>query len=787
MWFNYFLTTFRSLRKNSFYVMANLLSLGVAFALMIIGYFNFEFNHSFNQFFPDAARIYKVNSTRMNFANDVGMGISPIPLRPSIMTSFGELEVSRYESSSVIVRKSDELIRQRAAYVDEAFLGMFPFPSMTGESAGLDDKFGVLLTKETAISLFDRIDVEGETLEVQRPSGKGSYIIRGVLDEFPENISFRFDMIFLFDDFLDQPGMDPQDWSQWIDATFIRFKDQGSSKEEVVAQMNQNLQLQNLHNKGREVVNYRLDNILEWPMFESQLYQSSFVGVLHPASVLGTISSAVFVLLLACFNFINISISLSGQRLKEIAMRKVLGSTKRRIVQQFLYENMILVVVSITLSVGIAAWLIPGYNALFDYNIVQFEFLNWQPFMVFSGILFLLVILIAGGYPAWYVSRFSSLQIFRDKVRLGGRGRLLGLLIGLQFVICFYNVFSLLIFVENAEFQESMDRGYQVDHVLNVPVEDQAQMQLLAKVLDQTAGIDNYGGTKQLIGFHTEARLIRYEGLDRETEVLSVGDNYLETVKVRLIKGRTFRKGKQDQKNVIINELMERELGGNVLGMNIVMEEETLKVIGVVEDFNLKTILLDNVIKPAVIRHAGERDMSYLSIVSDGQSGAELNHAIEGIWYSLFPDKLYRGFLQERVIRPLQQTNHIVISINSFVAIVAIFISILGLYATISLSISRRIKELGIRKVLGATAWQIAYTLNYRILLILGIASVLGLTGGYLFISNLLDIIYAYHIAIDVRHFVFPVILILFIVLVSVGWKIGTSVRENPVKQLRAE
>ncbi|MDW3191506.1 MAG: FtsX-like permease family protein [Cytophagales bacterium] len=787
MWFNYFLTTFRSLRRNSFYVLANLLSLGVAFALMIIGYFNYEFNHSFNKFFPDAENVFKINSTRLNYADDVGMGVTPLPLKASIATSLEETRVSRYKGGSLIVRQGESLIRQRSAYVDEGFLKMFPFPSIQGLPINLQDKSQVLLTKESAMTLFNRTDLEGEQLVVQRATSQESYVIRGVLDDFPENISFRFDLVFLFEDYLDQTGLDPQDWSHWVDATFIQPGNSGPAKRDIEQLLNQDLVLQNQQNKGREVAAYRLDNILDWPGFENQLYQSSFVGVLHPASVLGTISSAVFVLLLASFNFINISISLSGQRLKEIAMRKVLGGSKQSIVQQFLFENLILVIISIGLSVGLASWLIPAYNALFDYNIVQFEFLNWRPFIFSSSLLFLVVILIAGGYPAWYVSRFSSLHIFRDKVRLGGRGKLMGLLIGLQFVICFYNVFSLLVFVENADYQLTLDRGYQVEKVLNVPVENFAQMDLLNQSLDQLPEVTSFGGTQHLIGFHTEARLIRFNGADQETEVLSVGENYLETVKVRLIKGRTFRAGQQDQKNVLINELMERKLGGEVLGKNMLLEGQLMKVIGVVEDFNLKTILLDNEIKPAMIKQAAQEDVKYLSVISNGQSGKELDARVEQLWYSLFPDKLYGGFLQERVTRPLRQTNNIVISINSFVAVVAIFISILGLYATVSLSISRRIKELGIRKVLGATVWQIAYSLNHRIILILTVASVVGLTGGFLFISNLLDIIYAYHIDIAVRHFVFPLILILLIVLGSVGWKIGNAVRQNPVKQLRAE
>ncbi len=787
MWFNYLLTTFRSLRRNSFYVMANLLSLGVAFSLMIIGYFNFEFNHDFNRFFANANEIYKINSTRLDFSDDAGMGITPLPLQPVLAGKLGTTSLARYTSSPVIVRKGEELIRKRAAYVDEGFFQIFHFPTIGDHSVQFEDKSQVILTRETAMTLFNETDLEGRTVVIQNGPERESYVVRAVLEEFPQNISFRFDLVFLFDKYLDRPEISPQDWSIWVDATFIQLDPEGPTKEIVLSQLNEDLTLQNEQNRGRKIAAYRLDDILNWPSFENQLYQSRFVGVLHPASVLGTISSAAFVLLLACFNFINISISLSGQRLKEIAMRKVLGGSKKHIVQQFLFENLTLVLVSIGLSIGIAYWLIPAYNSLFDYNIVQFEFLNWRPFVLFSIVLLTLVVLIAGGYPAWYVSRLPSLQIFREKARLGGRGKLLGLLIGIQFVICFYNVFSLLIFVENAGYQKSMDRGYQIEKVLNVPIDGQSQLELLQNALAETPGIINFGGTKQLIGFHTETHLVTHEGDDQEVEVLSVGENYLETVKVRLLRGRTFRIGERNHSNVVINELMEKALGGDVLGQNLQLEGRMLKVVGVVQDFNLKTILLDNEIKPAIICLARKQDLSYLSVVSNLESGTMLQEQVKQIWYQLFPDKLYTGFLQERVIRPLLQTNNIVISINSFVAIVAIFISVLGLYATISLSINRRIKELGIRKVLGATAWQIAFTLNYRLILILVVASVFGLTGGYLFISNLLDIIYAYHINIDVEHFVFPVVLIVLIVLGSVGWKIGSSVRENPVKQLRAE
>lgn len=788
MWLNYFLTTVRSLRKNTFYVLANLISLGVAFALMIIGYFNYEFNHSFNRFFPDADRIYKINSARDGITGQRSMGISPLALGTYMAEELGEERVSRIHYSSAIIRNDDELVRKRLAYIDPSFLQMFPFPDIEGQITRLDNRSGIIITEDLALSLFDRVDVVGEEVNFHDEMiGKRIYRIDAVVDDFPRNISFRFDILMQFDEYLDHSDIERNSWSEWVDATFVSSASEANDRSEIVELANAYLDIQNEQNPTRKVINYELDSVLSWPQIENELYQSRFVGVLHPASVLGTISSAVFILLLACFNFINISISLSGRRLREIAMRKVLGGTKNSIVIQFMIENIVMVLISIVLAIAIAFWLIPSYNALFEYNIVQFRFLNWTPFILFSVVIFCLVILIAGGYPAFYISRFPSLMIFRQKAQVGGSGKLLSVLVALQFVICFYNVFSLMVFVENASYQETLDRGYDVRQVLNIPVADETQYNLLKAELGDHEQITNFGGTKHLIGFHSVPKKIQIRGEELELATLKVGEGYLETMKVRLIKGRELRNGDEERAVVLVNELMENILGGDAVGQNIRLGEQVVKVVGVVEDFNLRTILLDNDIKPAVISSGGMESVKYLSLRGRFDEDREMLLLAEQKWYELFPDELFEGFWQENVIRPLRQTNNIIININGFVAVMAILISVLGLYATVSLAIGRRIKELGIRKVLGATFWQITYVLNSRLFLILTVSSVLGLIGGYLFISDLLDIIYAYHINIGLRHFVVPVLLILMIVLASIGWKVGNAVKENPVKQLRTE
>lgn len=786
MWFNYFLTTIRSLQKNTFYVLANLISLGVAFALTIIGYFNYEFNHSFNRFFPEVDQVYKVNSIREGFPDQYGMGVVPLPLASHLAGEIGAENVARLQYASVVLRKDEELVRKKVAYVDPSFLQIFPFPDVQGNATGLSDLSSIVITRGMALSMFGRTDVVGEQLQFQDDRvGEKQYLVSAVLDDFPENISFRFDLIMLFDGYKDHEQIDRIDWASWVDGTFVRADNQ--SLGNLTDLMNGYLEIQNDHNQERRVVNYRLDSIVDWPGFESRLYQSRFVGVLHPASVMGTISSAIFILLLACFNFINISISLSGKRLKEIAMRKVLGGSKRSIINQFMIENVWMVLTSILLAIIIAVWLIPSYNALFDYNIVQFRFLNWGPFLIFSVVLFTIVVLIAGGYPALYISRFPSLTIFREKARIGGSGKLLGILVALQFVICFYNVFSLMVFVENAAFQETLDRGYNVTHVLNIPVDGEEQYKLLEAELATAESVRSLGATQHLIGFHSTSKKVSVEGDELELASLKVGKQYLETMQVRLVKGRMLRKGDVGKPVILVNALMERALGGEVIGRNIKMGSRDYKIVGVLEDFNLRTILLDNEIKPAVVEMVGGESVRYFSMRGDFVNDQEMLKEAETVWYSLFPNQLFEGFLQENVIRPLRQTNHIVISINSFVAVMAILISVLGLYSTISLAIGRRMKELGIRKVLGATVWQITYVLNSRLMLILLASSLVGLVGGYWFIADLLDIIYAYHINISPRHFVVPVLLILVIVLASIGWKVGKAVKENPVKQLRTE
>ena len=196
--------------------------------------------------------------------------------------------------------------------------------------------------------------------------------------------------------------------------------------------------------------------------------------------------------------------------------------------------------------------------------------------------------------------------------------------------------------------------------------------------------------------------------------------------------------------------------------------------------------MLDNKIRPTVIFYAPETEYKYANVVVEGEP-LDIDKKLQATWASLYPDELYLGFLQEQVMDDVRQTNQITISINGVVAIITLLISALGLYALVYLNIQSRIKEFGVRKVLGASIGHILYLLNRQVIIMLAFAGILGLVAGRMVISQILDIVYAYHKDIDVNNYIWPLLITFGIAFASIGWRVFQSARQNPVEQLRTE
>ncbi len=778
---NYVLTSVRAIKHNPGYILSNIFGLALALSISTIGYFYYHFNDTFNKHYDRAEFLFKIHGERTGEAT---LGSSPIAMAPSLNAA--GIDAMRYHKETIAVRLGNRLFQESAAFADPAYLESFELESVSGQKIKIQSTNEIFISQDMATKLFGDVYPLGELVVIVFPNEKEqSFVIKDVFKDPPQNVSFHFPMITSFDNYTQFYEVEQNNWATYVDGTFVNLKDMNPGQVE--AHMNTLIEAHNRSNPERLVSKFRLDNVLIWPTIENELVGGSFWNTLHPASVIGTVSTSLAILLLACFNFINTSIALSGKRLKEIAVRKVMGGSRKSTITQFMIENSLMVFVSVILSFGISYFLIPAYNSLMTQEIIQLDEVPLKTIIYFSIILIVFVALLSGAYPSFYISRFSSLEIFRDKLVLSGKNRLMIVLLTFQFALCFYNFASLYINVENSYYQENLDRGYDLSKVINIPLYNSAQISELENRLNQHPEIVNVSGTSNTIGFNFKNSSITFEGIEHEVADLSVGTSYLQLMGIRLVRGSFFSNQYESASDqIVINEMLESQIGQDLLNKRIRYKDQLFTVVGIVEDFNLRPVMFDNRIKPTILRASPENAYRYASLQIQGKA-KQVNSAVELIWYELFPQQLYKGFLQEDVMESIRETNTIMIYINLFSAVVTILISALGLYTLIALKVQRRSKEFGIRKVLGASKKVIVSLLGKDLYWILGVAIIPGLASAYLVNDTVFDIIYAYHVKIGFNHLLLPSIGLFVIVVITIGYKVMHTSKLNPVEQLRTE
>ncbi|MEM9324500.1 MAG: FtsX-like permease family protein [Bacteroidota bacterium] len=783
---NYLIASFRSLIRDRFFVLVNLFSVAIAFSLGTLAYFNWDFNASFNKYFPNADHIYKVNATKVVGEDGLEIGISPLALANHLTgTTDGHLEVTRYVGEPWMIKVGNELFREQIGFVDENFLDVFPYETLQGHTGEPLTAASVVISKALATRLFGNQVATGQSILLVEDSGEQhSFVVSSVLDEWPSNTGFSFSMLMSIRHYVDFHDIDEANWGHWVDGTFVESIHQTPSS--IQADLNQALPVQNASNPQLEIARYTLQNLVEWAHHERELAMGRFRTPLHPASMVGLLSSAVCVMLLAGFNFANTAIAVSAKRLKEIGVRKALGGSRKNIIIMLVIENIMQLLVALMLSGVFTMLLVPQFNALFSVEIIQPNHSNLPAFAVYLLVLWLLMGLLAAGYPAIYISRFQTIEIFRQRVKLSGKNYFTKTMLAFEFIIVFYNLFALGAYFSNARYQESLDKGYQMDGVLNIPLYEANNYLSLRDEADRRSSIEVYGGTQDIIGFGAAQMTFEYEGAYHQVEMLQVSTDYLKTIGIRLQQGRFFL-GEQRKDEIIINELLDRKLGGSMLDQQLTLNGEQYKVIGVIDDFKNKPTMVGGKMEPTVLFQALPSAFQYLAMKARTGDAQSLKREMEVSWVRIFPNLLYRGFPQEESMFSVRQTNNIIIKINLFVTIIAVVISVLGLYTLVALGIQRRSKEFGIRKVLGANTAQIFYLINRDLLLLVAIAGILALPAAGYFTKSILDIVFTYHIQLSGIYYIIPLLAVLIIAIGSVGFRAWKSASSNPVVHLRSE
>jgi len=708
---HYATAAFRSFRRHRLTTSLNLMGLSAAVGATIVMFLFIDLQLNMDRFHENLDDIYLVTYEAQVGDAIEAWGNSPMPLGPVIEESDpAVLHSVRMARAGATLRFEDVVGNESIRFIDPAFFDVFTFPLVSGSSTGFKNGSGVVLSQRIATKYFGADDPTGEEIFLTLSNGRTvGTIVSAVTADIPMASSFGLTVAAPFSMMRDL-DVDYSDWSSYVNATVLMLRP-GADPTTVEANMASQLQQVASANSERVVTHLGIEAWAEVPTLPVRLNQSPVASMLPVAYIMfGLI--ALMVLLVACFNYVNIAMATAMQRSKEIGLRKVVGSYRIQLIAQFLGENILLSTGALFLGVFLAEFLfIPWINTTQEGLAFNLNYLDNK--LLWGFLLGVLGItgIGAGLYPAVFVSRFQPSQVLRGTLQVTGKKRMTRFMLGTQLVFSFLLLAFGTVLLQNAEHQRSIDWGYDQTNRVVIPFRDSADLRQFESELASNASVIQMASSTEHVGTGAQPTAFIHEGQEYEADQFSVGFGYLETMGIRLNSGRTFKqeRGSDRYTSIVVNSKFARQLGieelDTAVGQFVTMTDEQFEIIGVTNDFHARAFIFG--IEPMMFR-ISERDRhQYLTVqVAEGSHDA-MKETIAATWKSQMPDYPFAGFSQESIIDDYFNGLDGSAKIFLFISIVALAIAVMGLFGLVLITVTRRGREIGIRKTMGATDWNI--------------------------------------------------------------------------------
>jgi putative ABC transport system permease protein len=785
---------FRTFFKNKAAFIINLIGMSIALGCSITAWVNYEYNAEFDQQQANINNLYRIAFWQETDRGDAPYGVSPMPVGNLIRTTLHEGDqVIQYISKDGQFRIGDELFQKEFIYTDPAFTSLFTIDLLSG-SLSLEDKGQLLISDKLARTYFGTEDVVGKPITQVVAGSLREFLVGGVFREFQPNSSFRFDLITNYENYFIDPASKADiesNWARWS-TTFLYLKNQ-NSVEVIEKQLANYVATQNEARPDLKIKSFYVEPFKGMAARAvNQRNQGHWMNMpMPPAAVIAPFAMAGLLLLVACFNFMNNAIAVASTRLKEIGIRKVIGGKRKELIFQFLSETFVFCMLALLLGMVLAEYFTAGWNGMWGGLEISIHYANNLELVIVLALLILLTALLAGGYPAFYISSFKPIEILRGSTRFGDANLLSKSLLVVQFSISLATVIFALAFYFNSQFQRSYDLGYSWRSVIQVPLETPQQYALLKNEIDGNPMLQSVGGSEHHIYSSNYKASARAENqIEKEVDMLNVGDDYFKTVNVRLLSGSSFQKDKSSDINesIIVNEEFVRifSLGSEPIGKRILLNDSIpVYIKGVVKDVYLQALFQP--LSPLAFRYVPEAEYQYLVASADPNDLVALNTQFKKSWQKIFPTQLYPGKLMEsRMVMALEHFDSVVV-LYSFLGLVAIIMSISGLYSLVSLNLQRRTKELGLRKLLGASLSHIVVQSGKMFMVIMVISFITGSMLGTFMVNAMMDSVWEYYEAVDGLVITLAISILVCIAVATIGYKIKRVATANPVDSLRYE
>lgn len=819
---NYIKIAWRNMKRHKTNTFINLTGLAAALTCVILIIVYIQDELAFDRFIPNSENIYQVNIDA-NFGGQIfAGGYTPPTVGPALHNEFPEITTyTRIYSmgNEVIKREAGANTRafteSRLLAVDSNFLDVFKFPLEAGSASGCLQKPGsVVISQSTARKYFGKEQAIGQLLSFDKYSQP--FVVTGVLKDLPVQSSLQFDLLIPV---ASCPPVKRFSWS-WVwcqMSTYVVLKANGPSQQKELSQLEAKFpaMVKKLAVSAFARIGQPFDEFLrkggKWD-FHLQPFRAIHLhsaGLSSRFSNLGNITHvytfgivALFIIVLACVNFMNLSTARAARRAREVGIRKVLGSQRKELVFQFLSEALLFSALSVIIALAIAIATLPAFNHLAQKSISITAIFS----PVTLGLLLLLFVctgFLAGSYPAFYLTRFNPVTVLKGNTlsQRGGNGLFRNGLVAFQFSISVILIICTLVVYKQLEFTRQKDMGLNKENILIIPNMEKLSSSLPA-IREQLAGINGVSQVSITTGIpsgnsFTDFYVPESNGTETLAKDITLSsyltdEHLLPTLQLKLVQGRNFSTAFNDSASVIINETTAQQAGWkNAIGQYLRYpggHNEKYKVIGVVKDFNTES--LHAMVTPFALFHNTSKsyqtgsDYAVLSI-SSNNTPAILKQSQE-IWKHFIQDTPFEYSFLDKNFEALYRSDAQMGSLFSLFTMLALIIACLGLFGLSVYIAEIRTKEMGIRKVLGASEKRLVIMLSKDFLKPVVLSLILACPVAWWAMNKwLLD--FAYRITISWPIFVSAALAAVFIALFTVSFQAIKASLMNPVKSLKTE
>lgn len=790
MFRNYFKISFRNLLKNPVNSFINIFGLSASIGICVFGFAFSKWTYSTDQFHEHKNEVFLVTYVTDRNGTKQEYGKTPAPLGEMLREDFTHIrKVCVVEDRSVVMKYEDKVFHQRVRLTDPEFLEMLTFPMKWGTSGSLKDVNSIILSEEMSIKYFGEENPVGRSITMifDKDHSK-DFKVTGVAAEFPKSRTVSFNFLInvqnlrVFD-----PQFNFHDWKTQVSATLIQV-DNAAEINAIRHSMQKYKELQNqVVDESWKISTFKFEPLATLHRASERITDDISRSTKdNYTSIWFIVFFGVFLLGLACINYINIAITSATKRLKELGVRKSIGATRGKIIIQFLSENVVLTFFALIVGLILGyTFFIPGFELLWNFS-MDFK-LNDFTLWIFLAVLLLFTSLLSGIYPSLYISKFQVVGILKGTVKFGHKNPITKFFLGFQLIMsCIFITFSVL-FTQNQSYLTKRPWGYDQHQALYAKVSDQSSYEKLNALMIQHPDVISISGSEHHLGKTHSLAVLHFPDRDLEVNRLGVDANYFETLGISLHQGRFFNDSEgSDSKAVIVNEAMVRELNwSEPVGELMRIDTIEYEVIGVVKDFH--TYNFEEKIRPLIFTAADKSDFRYLSLrVKEGRE-IKVQEAMQQSWAKLFPEIPFEGGHQEDVWGFYYEQIKIYSLVWYVIAGIAVMLATLGLYGLVRLNIEGRTKEFSIRKVLGAGLKNIAATIVGQYLILFATTIVIGAPLGYVLGKKLIEFSSPYHTPITFSAVGIALVIISFVLLATISTQILKVQKSNPVNGLKTE